>query len=79
MDLVVEADMKPYDFLAMVPIVEGSGGVITNWKVITLKPYSLKPYYLKPYGLNPAAPKIPAVFIPALTSCGTQAACSRLT
>nr|UAD82033.1 myo-inositol-phosphate phosphatase 2 [Pseudococcomyxa simplex] len=31
-DLVVEADMKPYDFLALVPIVEGAGGVMTDWK-----------------------------------------------
>lgn len=31
-DLVVEADMKPYDFLAMIPIVEGSGGRISNWQ-----------------------------------------------
>ena len=32
-DLVVEADMKPYDYLALVPIVEGAGGVMTDWKV----------------------------------------------
>ncbi len=32
-DLVVEADMKPYDFLALVPIVEGAGGVMTDWRV----------------------------------------------
>ena len=25
--------MKPYDFLAMVPIIEGAGGRITNWRV----------------------------------------------
>ncbi|BDA44688.1 Histidinol-phosphatase [Coccomyxa sp. Obi] len=31
-DLVVEADMKPYDFLALVPIVEGAGGVMTDWE-----------------------------------------------
>jgi inositol-phosphate phosphatase / L-galactose 1-phosphate phosphatase / histidinol-phosphatase len=30
-DLVVEADMKPWDYLAMVPIVKGAGGVITDW------------------------------------------------
>jgi hypothetical protein len=32
-DLVVEADMKPYDYMALVPIVRGAGGVITDWKV----------------------------------------------
>jgi histidinol phosphatase-like enzyme (inositol monophosphatase family) len=31
-DLVVEADMKPYDYLALVPVVEGAGGVITDWR-----------------------------------------------
>ncbi len=30
-DLVVEADMAPYDYLAHVPIIEGAGGVITDW------------------------------------------------
>ena len=32
-DLVVEADMKPYDYMALVPVVQGAGGAITNWKV----------------------------------------------
>ena len=32
-DLVVEADMKPYDYMALVPIVEGAGGIMTDWKV----------------------------------------------
>lgn len=32
-DLVVEADLKPYDFLALVPIVEEAGGVMTDWLV----------------------------------------------
>jgi inositol-phosphate phosphatase/L-galactose 1-phosphate phosphatase/histidinol-phosphatase len=31
-DLVVEAEMKPYDFCAMVPIVEGAGGIATDWQ-----------------------------------------------
>ncbi len=31
-DLVAEAQLKPYDFCAMVPIVEGAGGVITDWR-----------------------------------------------
>ncbi|HEX9809360.1 MAG TPA: histidinol-phosphatase [Alphaproteobacteria bacterium] len=31
-DLVVEADLKPYDYLALVPIVEGAGGIITDWE-----------------------------------------------
>ncbi len=37
-DLVVEADMKPYDFLALVPIVEGAGGVMTDWQASPYPP-----------------------------------------
>ncbi|MEQ8192958.1 MAG: histidinol-phosphatase [Rhodospirillales bacterium] len=32
LDLVCEADLKPYDFVALVPIVEGAGGVMTDWR-----------------------------------------------
>ena len=31
-DLVIEASLKPYDVQALIPIVEGAGGVITNWQ-----------------------------------------------
>lgn len=31
-DLVVEATMKPVDYCALVPVVEGAGGVITDWQ-----------------------------------------------
>ena len=31
-DLVLEASLKPYDFCAMVPVVEGAGGVATDWQ-----------------------------------------------
>jgi inositol-phosphate phosphatase / L-galactose 1-phosphate phosphatase / histidinol-phosphatase len=31
LDLVIEADTKPYDFCALVPVVAGAGGVITDW------------------------------------------------
>ncbi|MEZ5842296.1 MAG: histidinol-phosphatase [Hyphomicrobiaceae bacterium] len=30
-DLVVEAGLKPYDVVALIPIVEAAGGVITTW------------------------------------------------
>ena len=30
--LVCEADLKPYDFLALAPVVEGAGGIITDWQ-----------------------------------------------
>ncbi len=31
-DLVVEAGLKPYDYAALVPVVEGAGGIITDWQ-----------------------------------------------
>jgi len=31
-DLVVEASNKPYDFCAMPPIVEGAGGIASDWR-----------------------------------------------
>ena len=31
-DVVCEADLKPYDYLAHVPIIQGAGGVVTGWK-----------------------------------------------
>jgi inositol-phosphate phosphatase/L-galactose 1-phosphate phosphatase/histidinol-phosphatase len=31
-DLVVEASLKPYDFGPIAPIVEGAGGVATDWQ-----------------------------------------------
>ncbi len=32
MDVVVETKLKPYDIVALVPIVEGAGGVVTDWQ-----------------------------------------------
>ena len=31
-DLVIEASLKPYDVQALIPVVEGAGGVITDWE-----------------------------------------------
>ena len=31
-DLVVEADLKPYDFCALLPVIEGAGGKMTDWQ-----------------------------------------------
>jgi histidinol phosphatase-like enzyme (inositol monophosphatase family) len=31
MDVVIETDLKPYDIVALVPIIEGAGGVVTTW------------------------------------------------
>jgi myo-inositol-1(or 4)-monophosphatase len=30
-DLVVEADLAPWDIQALIPIVEGAGGIVTTW------------------------------------------------
>ncbi len=30
-DVVIEAELKPYDFAALVPIIKGAGGHITDW------------------------------------------------
>jgi inositol-phosphate phosphatase / L-galactose 1-phosphate phosphatase / histidinol-phosphatase len=31
-DCVVEAGLKPYDYCALVPVIEGAGGVMTDWQ-----------------------------------------------
>lgn len=31
-DAVVEANLQPYDYLAIVPVVEAAGGVVTDWQ-----------------------------------------------
>jgi len=31
-DIVMEAGLKPYDYLALAPVIEGAGGVITGWR-----------------------------------------------
>lgn len=31
-DIVVDSEVKPYDFAALVPVVEGAGGRITDWE-----------------------------------------------
>ena len=31
-DIIMESDLKPHDFMALVPIIKAAGGVITDWK-----------------------------------------------
>jgi myo-inositol-1(or 4)-monophosphatase len=31
-DVIAEGAFKPWDVAALLPLVEGAGGVITNWK-----------------------------------------------
>ena len=41
-DIVCDTALKPYDILALVPIIEAAGGVITGWdgQPITLAHYA---------------------------------------
>lgn len=32
MDIVVESRVQPYDYAALIPVVQGAGGVITDWE-----------------------------------------------
>jgi myo-inositol-1(or 4)-monophosphatase len=31
-DLIIETDLKPHDVVALIPIIEGAGGVIATWE-----------------------------------------------
>jgi len=31
-DLVIEGSLEPYDIIPLIPIIEGAGGVVTNWQ-----------------------------------------------
>jgi len=31
LDLVVESDLKPYDIQALIPLIEGAGGIVSDW------------------------------------------------
>lgn len=32
LDLVIEAGLQRYDYAALIPVIEGAGGVVTNWR-----------------------------------------------
>jgi len=36
-DLVIETGLKPYDIVALIPIIEGAGGVVTTWEGASAK------------------------------------------
>ncbi|HEY9212464.1 MAG TPA: inositol monophosphatase family protein, partial [Ancylobacter sp.] len=31
-DLVIETNLQDYDIVALIPIVEGAGGIVTDWE-----------------------------------------------
>jgi inositol-phosphate phosphatase/L-galactose 1-phosphate phosphatase/histidinol-phosphatase len=39
-DLVVESHLKPHDFMAVIPVVTGAGGRISDWRGAPLSPAS---------------------------------------
>jgi inositol-phosphate phosphatase/L-galactose 1-phosphate phosphatase/histidinol-phosphatase len=57
-DLVVEADLDPYDFCAHIAIIEGAGGVVTDWQG-------------RPLGLD-SGDKVVAAASPALHEAARQ-------
>ncbi len=36
-DLVIETGLKPYDIVALIPVIEGAGGIVTNWQGASAK------------------------------------------
>jgi myo-inositol-1(or 4)-monophosphatase len=32
MDLVIESGLEPYDMMALIPVIRGAGGAVSNWK-----------------------------------------------
>ncbi|MGI9508800.1 MAG: histidinol-phosphatase [Geminicoccaceae bacterium] len=39
-DIIVEADLDTHDYLALIPVIEGAGGIITDWEGGVLTPDS---------------------------------------
>lgn len=39
-DAVVEADLKPWDYLALIPVIQGAGGSVTDWSGAPLDVHS---------------------------------------
>lgn len=37
-DIIAECDMKPWDWAALVPVIEGAGGRVTDWNGQPLRP-----------------------------------------
>jgi inositol-phosphate phosphatase/L-galactose 1-phosphate phosphatase/histidinol-phosphatase len=39
-DVIVEADLDTHDYFALIPVIEGAGGIITDWEGKALTPLS---------------------------------------
>ena len=31
-DVVIESDLKPFDYMALIPVIESAGGIVTDWQ-----------------------------------------------
>ena len=31
-DIVMESDLKPFDYMALIPVIESAGGIVTDWQ-----------------------------------------------
>lgn len=40
-DVIVEADLDTHDYLPLIPVIEGAGGIITDWEGQALTPDSI--------------------------------------
>ncbi len=40
-DIIVEADLDTHDYLPLIPVIEGAGGIITDWEGRALTPDSI--------------------------------------
>lgn len=40
-DIIVEADLDTHDYLPLIPVIEGAGGIITDWEGGALTPESI--------------------------------------
>lgn len=39
-DIIVEADLDTHDYLSLIPVIEGAGGIVTDWEGRALSPDS---------------------------------------
>ena len=56
--VILESDMKYYDFCALIPIVEGTGGIITDWSGKALNQHSTEVLAASNCDLHQAALKL---------------------
>ena len=53
LDLVIETELKPYDVLALIPIIAGAGGIITTWD--NGRPHKRRPHRRRRRQARPCA------------------------